>query len=233
MGLIGLFVWLMFYMPTLAPWFAHWFPDVPEPIYQRESFVRLTMAHLLLVASASIFAIIVGMGAGIVVTRPWGKDFEPLVSACSAIGQTFPPAAVLAIAVPVAGFGFWPALIALVLYGLLPIVENTIRGLNSIRPIVIESARAMGMDGWQRLWQIELPLAWPIIMAGIRVSVMINMGTATIGSTVGALSLGTPIIAGLVNYNMAFVIQGTILVSLMAIILDRLFERLTQKKRSA
>lgn len=211
-------------MPQLKPLFASFFPGLRQPMYERESFLSLTAAHFELVALSSLVAIFIGVGTGIAVTRRAGREFEPLVSACSAIGQTFPPAAVLAIAVPMVGFGFWPALLALVLYGLLPIVENTIRGINGIAADVLESAHGMGMNGWQRLLRVELPLALPLIFAGVRVSVMINIGTATIGSTVGAKSLGTPIIAGLVNQNSAWVLQGTVLVALMAIGLDRLFE---------
>ena len=83
------------------------------------------------------------------------------------------------------------------------------------------------MTGWQRLWKVELPLAAPVIMAGIRTSVIVNIGTATIASTVGANTLGTPIIIGLSGFNTAYVVQGAILVALAAIIVDRAFERLS------
>lgn len=225
-GLIAaLFILLVTGMPFLAPVFAAWFPELNNPLYDRESFVSLTIAHIQLVGASSLLAVIIGVGLGIAVTRHSGRAFEPMVSACSAIGQTFPPAAVLAIAVPMVGFGFLPALVALVLYGLLPIIENTIRGFNSLSPDLLASADGMGMTANQRLWQVEIPLAMPFILAGVRVSVMINIGTATIGSTVGAKSLGTPIIAGLVSHNVAYVIQGAVLVALLAILVDRLFER--------
>ena len=85
------------------------------------------------------------------------------------------------------------------------------------------------MNGWQRLWKVELPLAAPVIVAGIRTSVIVNIGTATIASTVGANTLGTPIIIGLSGFNTAYVVQGAILVALAAIIVDRAFERLSQR----
>lgn len=221
-----LFIVLVFAMPLTKPWFAAWFPELAQPLYERESFFALTTAHIQLVAVSSAIAVIIGVGLGVAVTRHSGQEFEPLVATGSAIGQTFPPAAVLAIAVPIVGFGFWPALVALTLYGLLPIIENTIRGLKGIDADILASADGMGMTARQRLWQVELPLARPAILAGIRVSVMINMGTATIGSTVGAKSLGTPIIAGLVSHNVAYVIQGAVLVALLAVLIDNLFERL-------
>lgn len=222
--LAALFVALIIALPQTKPWFAAWFPDLAQPMYERESFADLTLSHLVLVAVSSTIAVLIGVGLGIAVTRKSGREFEPLVTTISAIGQTFPPAAVLAIAVPMVGFGFMPALVALTLYGLLPIIENTIRGLKGIAPDVLASADGMGMTAWQRLWQVELPLARPAILAGVRVSVMINIGTATIGSTVGAKSLGTPIIAGLVNHNVAYVIQGAVLVALMAVLVDKVFE---------
>lgn len=142
------------------------------------------------------------------------------------LAETFPPAAVLAIAVPMVGFGFYPAIVALTIYGLLPIIENSIQGFKQIPISVLESAEGMGMSERQRLWSVELPLALPLIIAGIRVSMMINIGTATISATVGAKSLGTPIIAGLVNQNVAYVIQGSLLVALLALLFDRLFDLL-------
>jgi osmoprotectant transport system permease protein len=143
-----------------------------------------------------------------------------------AAGQTIPPVAVLAIAVPVMGFGAWPAVVALLLYGLLPILQGTLAGIDSVPASSREIAIGVGMSSWQRLWQIELALAAPVIIAGIRTSVIINIGTAAIASTVGAKSLGSPVIIGLSGFNTAYVIQGALLVALLAIVSDRLFERL-------
>ncbi|WP_313590228.1 ABC transporter permease, partial [Pantoea septica] len=141
-------------------------------------------------------------------------------------GQTVPPVAVLAIAVPVMGFGAWPAVVALLLYGLLPILQGTLAGLDSVPASSREIADGVGMSAWQRLWQVELALAAPVILAGVRTSVIVNIGTAAIASTVGAESLGSPVIIGLSGFNTAYVIQGALLVALLAIVSDRLFERL-------
>ena len=104
-------------------------------------------------------------------------------------------------------------------YGLLPIFENTIAGLESCPRAVLEAADGMGMSRWQRLRRVELPLALPLIMEGVRLSLVINVGTATIGSTVAAKGLGEVIIAGLLSNNTAFVLQGGLVTGLMAIIL--------------
>ncbi len=135
------------------------------------------------------------------------------------IGQTFPPVAVLALAVPVFGFGDKPTLIALFLYGLLPIFENTLTGLTTLPPPVVEAARGMGMTGMQRLVKVEIPLAMPVILAGIRLSAVIGLATATIGSTVAARTLGEVIIAGLISNNLAFVLQGGLVVAALAILI--------------
>jgi len=137
-----------------------------------------------------------------------------------------PPVAVLAIAVPLIGFGEWPALIALALYGLLPIVRATIAGLESVPQSALDAADGAGMTAAQRLARIELPLALPVLLAGLRTSVIINIGTAAIASTVGARTLGSPIIVGLSGFNTAYVIQGALVVGLLAIVTDQLFQRL-------
>ncbi len=125
----------------------------------------------------------------------------------------------LALAVPVFGFGDKPTLIALFLYGLLPIFENTLTGLTTLPPPVVEAARGMGMTSAQRLVKVEVPLAMPVILAGIRLSVVIGLATATIGSTVAARTLGEVIIAGLISNNLAFVLQGGLVVAALAILI--------------
>ncbi|MBZ9559188.1 MULTISPECIES: ABC transporter permease [Modicisalibacter] len=222
---------LVLFMDALAPLFRAAFPQLDTAVYARESFLKLTLDHLALVLVSSLISVSVGVAAGLFVTRRAGREFEPLVSALAAIGQTFPPAAVLAIVVPLAGFGFVPTIVALTLYGLLPVVQNTIAGLGTVPTDTLEAARGTGMSATQILWRVELPLAMRVIIAGVRVSVIINIGTATIGSTVGAQSLGTPIIAGLVGDNIAYVIQGAVLVGLLAIVSDLLFERLERRYR--
>jgi osmoprotectant transport system permease protein len=146
------------------------------------------------------------------------------VNQVASIGQTFPPVAVLALAVPALGFGEAPIVVALILYGFLPILRNTLAGLEGLDPAVREAARGMGMSPLQVLLQVELPLAGRVILAGIRTSVTINIATAAIGSTIGARTLGDPVIAGLVNGNTAYVLQGAILIGLLALTTDSLFE---------
>ena len=216
-------------MPHLKPLFAALFPQLDRPMYEQEPFAALMLAHIGLVAASSAVAVLVGVALGVMVTRGAGREFRPLVQSVVAMGQTVPPLAVLAIAVPVLGFGEAPALIALALYGVLPVVHGTLAGIESVPPSVREAAQGLGFSARQVLARVELPLAWPLLLAGIRTSVVVNIGTAAIASTVGTRTLGSPIIIGLAGFNTAYVIQGAVLVGLLAVTADLAFDALGRR----
>ena len=220
---------LVFGISWLKPLFAMLFPALERPVYEQDSFWSLTLAHLKIVALSSGFSVIVGVAAGIFATRAAGREFRPLIETGVAVGQTFPPVAVLAVAVPLVGFGEAPALIALALYGLLPVLQGTLAGIAAVSAAAREAAEGLGMSPWQRLRRIELPLAAPVFLAGVRTSVIINIGTAAIASTVGAKTLGLPIIVGLSGFNTAYVIQGAVLVGMLAVLTDLAFERVERR----
>ncbi len=206
--------------PTwFAPVFAPFAPAGGPVIYDRASLLSLSLSHLTLVVLASAAATLVAVTLAILVTRPAGAAFRPLSRTITNMGQTFPPVAVLALAVPMLGFGAGPTLVALFLYGLLPIFENAMTGLSTLPPATIEAARGIGLNRWQRLIRVELPLALPVMLTGIRLSVVISLGTATIGSTVAARTLGEVIIAGLLTNNTAYVLQGGLIVGLFAVLI--------------
>jgi osmoprotectant transport system permease protein len=225
---LGLLLVFLITPQLFAPVFAPLNEYGAPAIYDQGNVLQLALSHLWLVLVAAAASTVVAVALGIFVTRPAGAQFLPLSRTLVNVGQTFPPVAVLAVAVPLVGFGQAPTLIALFAYGLLPIFENTIAGLEGCPPPVLEAADGMGMDAWQRLRQVELPLALPLIMEGVRLSLVINLGTATLGSTVAARGLGEVIIAGLLSNNTAFVLQGGLVTALMAILLYdgmRLLER--------
>lgn len=203
------FIWL----------FAPFAPTGGPVIYERASLLSLSLSHLGLVVAASGAATLVAVTLAILVTRPVGAAFRPLSRTVTNIGQTFPPVAVLALAVPILGFGAGPTLVALFLYGLLPIFENAITGLSTLPPATMDAARGIGLSRRQLLLRVELPLALPVILTGIRLSIVIALGTATIGSTVAARTLGEVIIAGLLTNNTAYVMQGGLIVGLFAVII--------------
>ena len=190
------------------------------PATYTELFVRIS-EHFKMVGLAELIAIGVGIPLGILITRPMFRRISPIVMGVVNIGQTVPSMAVVAIiAVIMGGFGFTPAVIALFIYGLLPIVRNSYAGINSIDSSIIESARGMGMSKRQIVWKIELPLARPVIMAGIRTSTVINVGTAALAALIAAGGLGMIILAGLLNNIPLLLLQGAAPTAALAIILD-------------
>ncbi|MGR3479793.1 ABC transporter permease [Salipiger marinus] len=227
-GLALLLLALVLWPQGFAPVFAPFAPEGGPVIYTRASLLSLSLGHLGLVAVATLASTVVAVLLAILVTRPAGAAFRPLSRTLTNVGQTFPPVAVLALAVPVLGFGTGPTLVALFLYGLLPIFENAMTALSTLPPRTMEVARGMGLNRWQQLWQVELPLAAPVMLAGIRLSAVIGLGTATIGSTVAARTLGEVIIAGLLTSNTAFVLQGGLIVGLFAVLI---YDALVQLER--
>ena len=218
-GALALLIAFLVTPQSFAPLFAPLTQYGAPPIYDQGNLLTLALAQLATVCCATAASALVAVGLGILVTRAGGAEFLPLSRTLVNFGQTFPPVAVLAVAVPLVGFGEKPTLIALFVYGLLPIFENTITGLKTTPPTVLEAASGVGMSPAQRLWSVELPLAMPLILEGIRLSLVINVGTATIGSTVAAKGLGEVIIAGLLSSNTAFILQGGLVTGLMAILL--------------
>ncbi|MGH6981683.1 MAG: ABC transporter permease [Stellaceae bacterium] len=223
-----LLAWLLV-TPYLGGAYALLFPGTDPPVYHGDTLFDLFLWQALVVIVASAAAALIGIGGGVFVTRESGRDFRASANMLATIGQTFPPVALLAIAVPAIGYGFWPTFIALALYGVLPILANTIAGIEAVSPAARDAARGMGLSRGQILRQVELPLALPVILAGVRLSVVINIGTAALGSTVGADTLGTPIIDGLVVDKLAYVIQGGVAVALMAIVADLAIDRLQKR----
>lgn len=200
-------------------------------------FLRFSLRrHLELVFISCALAIAVGVPIGIMLTRPHlylaGKIVENVVN----VGQTVPSLAILALFYAYLGGGFQTALFALWLYSILPVLRNTFAGIMSIEPGIIDSARGMGMSSFRILTLIELPLAYPVIMAGIRTAVVINVGTATLATFVGAGGFGDLIVTGISVRRDALILTGAILSALLAILLDHLLgiveERLISREQA-
>ncbi|MEW6129543.1 MAG: glycine betaine ABC transporter substrate-binding protein [Acidobacteriota bacterium] len=180
--------------------------------------LQLAFEHLLLVVIATGAAVIVGVPVGILLARK--PQFAKPVLAIANILQTIPSLALFGALIPFVGLGSKPAIIALFLYSLLPIIRNTFTGINGVDPAVREAARAMGMTPWQMLIQVELPLALSVIIAGIRVATVISVGTATIAAAIGAGGLGMYIFRGLRMNDNNLVLAGAIPAALMALAAD-------------
>ena len=223
-GATGLLLAVALAMPLTAPLAHRLYPELAHPIYNRASFLALLFAHVNLVSVSTCLSGGVAIVVGIVVAQPAGAAFASLARTIATIGQTFPPVAVLALSVPLLGYGAAPTLAALAVYAALPVLEATLTGLASVPRDVRAAAEGLGFSGTRRLFLVDLPLAAPLIVTGLRNATIIAIGTATIGSSVGALSLGSPILEGLSASNPAFVIEGAIVVALLAIVVDRWFD---------
>lgn len=229
-GLAGvMFAGLLWLFAQQAWWEAalrQLFPAQRAVVFERNTLLELALQHLVIVGSALAIILALGIPLGIWLTRPSGRAFLPLASSLLSVGQTFPPIAVLALALPFFGFGLRPTLIALVAYGLLPVTRNTIAGLEAVPATLKEAAQGMGMGPWERLVRLELPMALQVMLAGVRVSAVYTVGTATVAPIIGAGGLGVPIIAGLTNRNLAYVLEGAVPVALLALVLDYALGRL-------
>ena len=196
------------------------FPTSAQLVHPQGTVIDFTAQHLALVLTSSLYIISIGLFLGVMVTRDGFREFLPLVNNLVNSGQTVPTLAIVAIMAPIIGLGFMPAIVALIAYGLLPVVRNTIAGIESVSGSIVDSARGMGMTSRQILLRTELPIASRIIMAGIRTSMVINIGTATLGAFVGSGGLGTPIASGLSMTVDAFILLGAIPAALLAILTD-------------
>lgn len=176
--------------------------------------------HLILVFSSMALALAVGIPSGILLSRPAARRFAEYVMQIFNIGNTLPPLAVLALAMVIIGIGDRPAIIALFLASLLPIVRNTYAGLCSVPASLIEAAKGIGMTRWQQLRQVELPNAWPVMLSGIRIATAINVGTAPLAFLIGASSYGELIFPGIYLNDFPTLILGAAATALFAMILD-------------
>ncbi len=198
--------------------------------FRKEHLFELTLEHAQVVAVALVIATFIGVGLGIATYRR--ERTAIVVLAVVGTFLTIPSFALLALFIPVFGLGYEPTVVALVMYALLPIVRNTVTGLRAVDPAVTESARGMGMAGSRRLLKIELPLAWPVIITGIRVSALLLIGIAAIAAAVNGPGLGQDIFAGLARIGSAtainLVLAGTLGVIVLALLFDLFFMGLSK-----
>lgn len=182
-----------------------------------------------------IFLSVISLTLGILFAVPVGvflsqtKQLAPIVMGIAGVLQTVPTLALLALMVPLFGVGKGPAIIALFIYSLLPILRNTYLGMNSVDPMVIDAAKAMGMKPFQVIRKVQMPLAIPVIMAGIRLSAVYVIAWATIAAYIGGGGLGEIIFNGLELFRSDLILAGTIPVILLAILTDLLAGRIEKK----
>lgn len=185
-----------------------------------EFIVDSTLRHLYLVGVSTALVIVIAAPLGILLTRPFARALAPPFVAVANTGQAIPSFGVIVVLALTLGFGIRYAIIALVIYAFLPVLRNTMVGLQQVAPSIIEAGRGMGMSKRAVLTKIELPLAIPVMLAGVRTALVINVGTATIATLTNAGGLGDIIYAGLVNSRSLLVVTGAVLTAALALLVD-------------
>lgn len=185
--------------------------------------IHLTVEFLQVALSAAAISSILGFALGLFVFSEYGQSFDYVVSEFSALLYSIPSIAIIMIALNIIGIGKWTGIIAIIIQGILPVVSATYSGISSIDKFLVEVAHGLGMTSWQVLTKVQLPNALPIIISGIRTSVVMCISTATLAYQAGAGGLGQLIFTGFATYDFVAIFTGTIPICLIAILADQLF----------
>ena len=210
---------LLFLITTLIV-YAYWSGLITYVFNNSAKLLKLIQQHLLLVITSMIIATTLGISIGVILSRPQFKKYQGVVMYIVGLGQTIPSLAVLALAMSLLGIGMVPAIFALTIYTVLPIARNTLAGLNSVADDLLDAARGMGLTNWRILWEVEFPNALKVILTGIRLALVINIGTAALGALVGAGGLGEQIFTGISFLDTKLLLSGAIPTALLALLAD-------------
>lgn len=197
------------------------------------NILRLTWEHIQLSFVATVIVLAVAIPMGVVLTRKRTRKLAPIVVGIANIGQAAPAVGLIVLFALLFDIGFWPAIFALSLYGLLPSLRNTIVGLDQVDQRLVEAGRGMGMSGAAVLFRVELPIAVPVIVAGARLALVLLVGTAALAAFVGAGGLGTLITTGIKLSRISVLVSGALLVAALALIIDwlgRVVEEIARPK---
>ena len=205
---------------TVLLFYSYWSGLTTYMIENMAKLLQLLRQHLLLVAISMGLASTLGVSIGIILSRPGLKKYQGFVMYIVGLGQTIPSLAVLALTMSVLGIGMKPAVFALTIYTVLPIARNTLAGLNAVSDDLLDAARGMGLPNWRILWEVELPNALTVILTGVRMALVINIGTAALGALVGAGGLGEQIFTGISFLDTKLMLSGAIPTALLALTAD-------------
>ncbi|MQA25429.1 MAG: ABC transporter permease subunit [Micromonosporaceae bacterium] len=186
----------------------------------RDELTLRLIEHLQLVAVSTVLVIVIAVPLGVLLTRPGFSRLTPPILVFANGGQAVPSIGVLVLLAMIWSTGFWPAIVALLLYALLPVLRNTMVGLQRVDPSLIDAGLGMGLTRLQVLLRIELPLAVPVMLAGIRIALIINVGVAALATFTNAGGLGAVIDAGISLSRMPVLITGSVLTAVLALTLD-------------
>lgn len=195
--------------------------------------LRSTWRHIELTVVSAVIVVLVAVPLGIALTRPRVRKAAPAVVGFANSGQAAPPVGLIVLLAIWLGSGFWTAILALSLYAILPVLRNTIVGLEGVDPTLVEAGRGMGMSNGAVLSRIELPLALPVIMAGVRTALVLLVGTATLATFINAGGLGDILTSGITLFRYPVIVWSAILVALLALLIEwlgRVLELVTRPK---
>lgn len=184
------------------------------------TLAKLLRQHVVLTLTATALVLLTAIPIGILLTRPALRRFSSPVTAIANIGQAAPAIGLVVLLAMWLGFGFWTAVAALAAYAFLPVLANTVVGLNEVDPSLVEAARGMGLSDFQTLWRVELPLAVPVILTGVRTALVLLVGTATFGTFINAGGLGALITTGITLFRFKIIVSGALMVALLALFVD-------------
>lgn len=187
---------------------------------ERLDLYYLLQQHIYLVGISFTLALLIGLFTGLFLSRGPLEKYQNLIMYFVGLGQTVPSLAVLALSMTFLGVGSRPAVLALTVYSVLPIARNTLAGFNSVPPELIDAGRGLGLSPLQILIHVEIPGAIPVIMAGIRMALVLNIGTAALGALIGAGGLGEQIFTGISFFNFNLILSGALPVALLALAAD-------------
>ncbi|MGO0942308.1 ABC transporter permease, partial [Clostridioides difficile] len=193
-------------------------------LLQKDKIIELLIQHMSLTVTSILIAIIVGVPLGIIISRI--SSLRKFVLGFVNLVQAVPSMALLGLLVPILGIGSKPAIFMVVVYSLLPIVKNTYIGITSIDPVVLESAKGIGLTRNQTLFKIQFPLALPIIMGGVRISAVTAVGLMTLAAFIGAGGLGYLVFSGVQTVNNNMILAGAIPSCIIALLVDYLFSKI-------
>ena len=205
---------------AVVAWAHHGAAGAEAGVLASANLTRRIREHVGLCAVSTALAVVTAVPAGVAATRPRLRRLGSALLFLANVGQSVPTIAVLALAFSVTGIGFHTAVIGLFAYSLLPVLRNTVAGLAGVDPATVEAARGMGMSPAQVLLRVELPLAWPVMVAGIRTAAVVNVGTAALATFVGAGGLGALITTGLDNQRDRILYAGAALTAVLALTVD-------------
>ncbi len=197
------------------------------------SVTSLTWEHIKLTIASTVAVLVTAIPIGVLLTRPGLRRFAPPVTAFANAGQAAPVIGIIVLLAIWLGFGFWTAVLALAVYAFLPVLRNTIVGIENVDPTLVEAARGMGMSQATVLRRVEMPLAIPVIMTGVRTALVLLVGTATFGTFINAGGLGALITTGITLFRYPILISGALIVALLALLVDwagRVLEMLATPK---